>query len=500
MLRVLGSFRKLCDGWSRRDFLHAGSLGMFGLGLADYFRLAELQAAHHDTEAPRSFGRAKSCILLYLYGSPSQLEFCDMKPDAPVEVRGDLKPIRSKLPGCDVCELLPNVAKIMDRVTVVRSMRHPYPIHGVAYALTGTPQAKTDMELNPHDGKHWPFIGSVLDYLGQQGKWKKRAGMVPDNIALPFPFSSQRGVEPTRAGPYAAFLGGGYNPIWTSFNGKATRKAHKTQGKQDVEMDDPYAGMTSDSRLGLTGGSPADVTVDRLNTRLSLLKQMDQARNAIDYSDAGRAYDRHRAMAYQLVTSRRLQIALDFQREPHALREQYGMTLFGQGCLTARRLVEAGSRFVSVFWDEYGEAGSAWDTHWYHYPRMKTELMPGFDRAFFGLIQDLESRGLLDETLVLVMSEHGRTPKLLNVTGGGRDHWSQAYTCLFAGGGVARGKVVGRTDKIGGTVTERPVSPKDILATVYHLLGIDPQTMLTDRTGRPLPLVAEGEVVGEMLA
>src|SRR5207244_3748919 len=190
---------------------------------------------------------------------------------------------------------------------------------------------------------------------------------------------------------------------------------------------------------------------------------------------------------------------LDLNREPLALRDSYGMTLFGQAALAARRLVEAGSRFVTVFVDEYGLAGSGWDTHWDHYPRMKNELLPGLDRAYAGLIADLDSRGLLDETLVLCLSEHGRTPKLQNVPGGGRDHWSQAYSALFAGGGVARGRVVGRTDRQAGAVVERPVSPKDVLATVYHLLGIDPQTTLTDRGGRPLPLVGGGEVVREML-
>jgi uncharacterized protein (DUF1501 family) len=175
------------------------------------------------------------------------------------------------------------------------------------------------------------------------------------------------------------------------------------------------------------------------------------------------------------------------------------MTLFGQSCLVARRLVEAGSRFVTVFWDEYGLAGSGWDTHWDHYPRMKNELLPGLDRAWHGLISDLDARGLLDETLVLCVSEHGRTPRLQNAPGGGRDHWSQAYSCLFAGGGIARGKIVGKTDKIGGTVVDRPISPKDMLATVYHLLGVDHHITLVDRTGRPIPLV-EGNVVKEMFA
>jgi len=205
-------------------------------------------------------------------------------------------------------------------------------------------------------------------------------------------------------------------------------------------------------------------------------------------------------MAYSLIGSEKVRTALDLSREPRRLRESYGMTIFGQAALTARRLIEAGSRFVSVFWDEYGLAGSAWDTHWDHYPRMKQELMPGFDLALAGLIEDLDARGLLDDTLVLCLSEHGRTPKLANVKGGGRDHWSRAYCGLLAGGGVARGKVVGKTDRIAGSVVERPTSPKDILATVYHLLGIDAETTLTDRTGRPMPLVPDGAVISEVLA
>jgi len=200
-----------------------------------------------------------------------------------------------------------------------------------------------------------------------------------------------------------------------------------------------------------------------------------------------------------MIGSEKIRIALDLHREPAPIRESYGLTIFGQAALAARRLIEAGSRFVSVFWDEYGLAGSGWDTHWDHYPRMKNELLPGLDKAFYGLINDLDGRGLLDETLVLCMGEHGRTPKLQNVRGGGRDHWAQAYSCIFAGGGVARGRVLGKTDKHAGSVVERPVSPKDILATLYHLMGVDPHIQLIDRTGRPMPLVAEGEVVKEML-
>ncbi len=499
MLRILGSPHKLCNAMTRRDMLWAGALGLGGLHLADWFRLTAAQAAAPRQE--RSFGRAKACILLYLYGAPSQLELCDLKPDAPVEVRGEFRPVRSSLPGLDVCEHLPHMARVMDRVTVVRSLTHPYPIHGVAYALTGIPQIELAMELSPRDSRHYPFLGSVVDYLGRQGKWRPGRRAVPDNIALPFPFSSQRVGEVPRAGPYAAFLGSASNPVWTSFRGQATRSVVKKLANRQESIPDPYLGVHPESRFDLsaTPGLPVDVTLDRLSGRRGLLEQFDAARRGRNRNAAGRNLDRYRDMAFALLGSERVRDALDLGREPDRVRQSYGMTLFGQAALTARRLVEAGSRFVSVFWDEYGLAGSAWDTHENHYPRMKNELLPGLDRAFAGLVADLDARGLLDETLVLCVSEHGRTPKLQNVPGGGRDHWSQAYTGLFAGGGIAHGQVVGRTDRQGGTVVDSPVSPKDVLATAYHLLGIDPHTTLPDRTNRPIPLVPTGNVVSEML-
>jgi uncharacterized protein (DUF1501 family) len=223
---------------------------------------------------------------------------------------------------------------------------------------------------------------------------------------------------------------------------------------------------------------------------------MEDARRVRDRIDTR---DPFREMAYSLLGSQKVRHALDVRRESARLRESYGHTLFGQSALAARRLVEAGSKFVTVFWDEFGLAGSGWDTHWEHYPRMKNELMPGFDRGFSGLINDLDQRGMLDETLVLVLSEHGRTPKITSANGGGRDHWSQAYTVLLAGGGVARGRVIGKTDSIGGTVVDRPVSPKDLLATAYHLLGYDLETTLTDRTNRPVSLVPAGQVLRDVM-
>jgi hypothetical protein len=417
-----------------------------------------------------------------------------MKPDAPVEVRGELKPIRSALPGCDVVELMPYSARVMDKVTVVRSCTHKHPIHGVAFATTGIPDIDVAMELAPHDGRHWPFIGSVVSYLEQQ---KKDRRPVPDNIALPWQFSSRRVGEVPRAGPYAAYLGGGYNPHFTDFVGEATREITKTLNEKKETFREPYVGISPAARFTLgDAGAAADLTIDRLHARKSLLQQFDDARRGFE---AG-GFARQREMAYSLIGTGKVRDALDVGREPMTVREGYGMTVFGQGCLAARRLVEAGSKFVTVFWDEFGLAGSGWDTHWEHYPRMRNELMPGFDRGFSGLIADLDQRGTLDETLVVVLSEHGRTPKITKEKGGGRDHWSQAYSVLLAGGGIARGRVVGKTDSIGGTVADRPVSPKDVLATMYHLLGYDLETTLTDRTNRPVPLMPEGQVVREVLA
>jgi hypothetical protein len=500
MLRILGSPRRLCDGWTRREMLRAGGLGLLGITLPDYLRLSEAQASESRQPVPRSFGKAKSVILLYLYGSHSQIETFDPKPDAPVEVRGELKSIRSALPGLDVCELLPNLARVMNRVTVVRSVTHPYAIHGVAYATTGAPLTDIPMELNPRDGRHWPFIGSVVDYLGRRGG--RKAPPVPANVALPWPFSTRRVGEVPRAGPYAAFLGGAYNPVWTEFHGKATRSVVKVLNEEKIDVAEPYMGVTPDSRFELATATdlPAEMTLDRLDRRRSLAEQFDRARRDLGAGEAGRGADRYREMAYGLIGSARVRAALDVAREPLPLRESYGMTVFGQAALAARRLVEAGARFVTVIWDEFGLAGSGWDTHWDHYPRMKNELLPGLDRAYAGLITDLDARGLLDETLVLLLSEHGRTPRIQTARGGGRDHWSQCYSVALAGGGAARGRVVGRSDKIGGTVAERPVSPKDILATTYHLLGIDPETVLYDRTNRPLPLAPGGAVLADALA
>ncbi|WZO96143.1 DUF1501 domain-containing protein [Isosphaeraceae bacterium EP7] len=503
MIRVLGGRKQLCDGLTRRDLLHAGGLSLFGMGLTDA-NISALQAASAAAapgETLPGFGKAKACILLFLYGSPSQLETFDPKPAAPSGIRGEWGSIPSNVPGMDVCEMLPKMSRVMDRATVIRSMTHPHPLHGVAFATSGIPRILGPEELNPRDTSHWPFMGSVVEYADRM-KAAHGAADVPGNLVLPFAFSSQRIGEVARAGPYAGFLGGAYDPISVDFDGKATKNAKKTLRDMTWDQPEPYRGITPESRFRVgppMGSNPGvDLTFDRLDRRRSLLDQFERARANAPDDDSG--IERHRSMAYSMLGSPRLRQAFDLDRESADTREMYGMTLFGQATLTARRLVEAGGRFITVFWDEYGLAGTGWDTHWDHYNRMRDELLPGLDQTLSALLLDLDRRGMLDETLVLCLSEHGRTPQITTGQGGGRDHWSRCYSTLLAGGGIARGRVVGRSDKVAGDPVDHPVSPKDILATTYHLLGVAPDTMLADRQGRPMPLTQDAKVIAEALA
>ncbi len=500
MLRLLGSYKRLCDGVTRRDFLQAGGLGLLGLGTQpSVAQLPTTQAA--GTKHTSSFGKAKRCVLLYLYGAASQLETFDPKPDAPQQVRGELGAIATRVPGVQIGELLPQTAGIIDRATIVRSMTHPYPLHASAFTLTSIPTIDVPLQMAPRDPRHWPFIGSVVDYLADQRGDAPPA--IARNIALPWRLSSRRPYAAgDNAGPYGAWLGRAYDPLCTDFHGQGTRVSTYTFGSQTIRCKDPYGPLEPDCRFGLAADAqlPDGVTLDRLNRRRSLLEQFDDARRQLDASTATRSFNDFRRQAFSYLTNSKLGDALDVAREPRGLRERYGMTLFGQATLVARRLLEAGTAFVTVLWDEFELVNSAWDTHYYHYELMREQLCPGLDRALSTLVLDLETRGMLDDTLIVCTTEHGRTPKLENVPGGGRGHWAQAYSTLLVGGGVARGKVVGRTDRIGGAVQDTPISPKDILATMYYLLGIDPETPIQDRQGRPIAVAGEGKVRHELLA
>jgi hypothetical protein len=443
-------------------------------------------------------------LLLYLQGAASQFETWDPKPEAPEDIRGQFGAIPTSLAGVTICEKLPKLAAMVDRLAIVRSMSHKHNNHSNLYTLTGYPAVDFTSETDPFDPRHHPFFGSIIDYLADRRAPAKTPD-VPRNIGLPFSFSTYSQLF-RRAGPYGAFLGSGYNPVWTEFDGQATRKVQRVSlfdGLKDVEIDDPYLGITPESRLRLSQAARLDqtLTLDRLNHRRTLVEQLDDVSRRLDASPATQGLDRFTSMAYSLLTSEKLTRALDIGLEPLSVRERYGMTLFGQSALTARRLLEAGCPLVSVFWDEYKIVNTAWDTHFDHFTRLGDELLPAFDAAVSSLLTDLSDRGLLDETLVLCLTEHGRTPKVESKTrGGGRDHWSQAYSVMLAGAGINAGTVLGASDAIGAFVKQRPVTPEDILSTVYHLKGIDPGTFIPNRLNRPVRLTEHGRIVPELLA
>lgn len=500
MLRILGSTKTLCDRIARRDMLRVGALGAASLTLPDLLRHDALQAG--ESSGNPSVSRAKRVIVLYLYGAAAQHELWDMKPEAPAEIRGICQPIDTVVPGIQVCEHLPQLARVADRCTFIRSMTHPYNIHSAAYTLTGVEKVDIPMELGPYDPRHWPYFGSVIDYLHQQQERSAAPPAVPRNIGLPFQFSS-RSPEFQRGGPYGGFLGRGFNPVWTEFDGAIPKSVDRWRGNEDVSVREPYLSIASDGRFTVSNAATLgpQMTLDRLNVRRTLLEQLDDQLRTVDASPAIRSLDRFQDMAYSLIASSAIRDALDLSREPPELRERYGMTLFGQATLAGRRLLEAGARVVSVFWDEIQTANSAWDTHFSHFERLREELLPGLDLALSSLIIDLEARGMLEDTLVLCLTEHGRTPKLTNtVRGAGREHWSGTYCNLVAGGGFARGRAVGTSDRHGAFVKDDPISPKDVLCTLYHLLGIDPNSTIPNRLGRPMRLVSEGDVMTKLLA
>lgn len=453
-----------------------------------------------STSAPR----AKRCILIYLFGAAPQHETFDPKPDAPVEIQGEMKAIPTSVPGVAFCEGLPRTAAIADRLTVIRSTTHPFPLHGTAYALSGLPAYTTDLEAAPRDPRHWPYIGSVADHLwSRQAATSSEQAGLPRHIGLPWVFNSQADDLGVLAGPYSGFLSRRHDPVWAKFEGNATQVAPKCRHEQAKEYTDPYAAVAPDCRFDLDGPAqfPEGMSSGRFVGRADLLSRIE-SRESLPFAGDVAGYDRNRHLATALLRSPIVRRALDIQQEPAAVRENYGYTLFGQSCLAARRLAEAGTRFVSVFWDPYGTYFSgAWDTHQNHYPRLKQYLLPGFDRAYAALILDLEQRGLLDDTLVLCLTEHGRTPQIdSKPVGAARHHWSRVYSSVLAGGGVHRGAVIGRSDRLGGDVLETPISPKDILATSYHLLGFDPHAVIRDRQDRPFPIAGDGSVRGEVIA
>jgi hypothetical protein len=481
---------------NRRQFIRDSvSCGLAGTALAPVLASADTSVAGRS-----SFGRAKSVVVLYLYGAPSQMDTLDPKPQAPLETRGEFGTISSALPGVAVCEHLPRVASILDRVALVRSMSHDSNNHAVSVALSGLSRSLPVIEANRADSQHWPYFGSVLEWL-----WKRDAANLdtglPTNVILPWPLNAR--TDPNRWSPHAAWLGSAYNPVFPIFRGHGSLEVGNPTANgplPEVGRFDPYDGVTPDSTFVLDGSQlPTEVSAVRFGQRSRLLEQLGEAR--LGQTVAGERYARYQRSAIRLIADPRVSQAVDVAREPESVRRRYGLTLFGMEALAARRLVEAGARVVTAFWDDYAFPNNAWDTHFNHFPRLKQGLCPILDTVLPAFLDDMQDRGLLDETLVMVISEHGRTPAISAVPGGGREHWSGAYWGMFFGAGIRTGQVIGATDRSAAYPVDRPIDPKDILATMYHLLGFDPaRVTVSDRTGRPMHLLPHGTIVPELLA
>jgi hypothetical protein len=464
MFRILGRPYRACDGIPRRDFLRLGMLGPLALSLP---ALSARHTAAANAPKTSSFGRANRCILLFLTGGPPQHDTFDCKPDAPAEIRGELAPIDTNVPGMRVCELFPKLARQADKYCIVRSVTHGDTAHTSAgyTMLSGVLHPKAGVESSsmarPTPDDH-PHVGSLLA-LHRQGR-----GGPPPFISLPEVIKDAAVNEfPGQGG---GFLGKNYDPVRIEAN------------KERTAFNPPALVL------------PQDVTGQRLADR-SLLR--GQINDLVRGTEAIRNLDGQYERALTLLASSSLGDAFALDKEPQKLRDEYGSHLFGQGCLLARRLIEAGVELVTVYWHYEGPDDSpVWDTHWNNYPHLRNRLAPPTDQAASALLADLQQRGLLDETLVLVMGEFGRTPKINGK--GGRDHWPHVQSILLAGAGIRGGTVYGASDMQGAYPAEKPISPADLIATILHLMAVPRDMELHDRTGRPLH-ACSGEPVWGLL-
>ncbi len=453
------SSRRLA-GVTRRDVLRVGGLGAAGLTLPDLLR-ARAAARPARPGGQGSFGRARSCILCFLFGAPAHQDVWDLKPDAPAEYRGEFRPVASSVPGIRVGEHVPRVARTAHRLALVRSVQHPDNTHTVAmhYMLTGRRHAQPD--TNPRNQPtDFPCFGAVMQHL-RPG----RAGL-PSGVSLNAPANQVSANNHVFPGFFAGLLGRRYDPMFVAQDPSAP-------GFDPL----PTAGAAEAGRLGDCRG---------------LLDAVDRGRRAMDACAAVRDFGAYHRQAFDLVTSAAARRAFDLGREPDAVRARYGLSPFGQGCLLARRLVEAGVGLVTVNW---ARDDAYWDTHANNFRDLKDKLLPPFDRGFSALLEDLDGRGLLGETLVVCLGEFGRSPRING--NAGRDHWAACNSVVLAGGGVRGGQVLGASDRTAAYPATAPVSPGDLAATIYHALGIDPHTEVRDALGRPLPL-AEGRPLHEL--
>ena len=445
---------------TRRELLRVGGLGAVGLSLPQL--LASEAAAQKASGGP--IPKADACIVLFLNGGPSHLDMWDMKPSGPVEIRGEFNPISTSLSGVSVCEHLPRLSKQMHRVALVRSMNHSVNnSHAAAVyaALTGHDRGEQGGGAKPTDH---PSPGAVLAKL-RPG----RAGAL-SYVTLPYKTKEGSG-GPLQPGFLAGFMGATYDPFWV--------------------LDDPNSPEFHVRNLSL----PAGVSAQRMLERGRLHASLDRGfRLAADQRLSAMSGFQHQA--FDLLTSHDAQRAFQIKTESASIRERYGRNIYGQSVLLARRLIEAGTRIVTVSWAP--DANATWDTHGQNFKKLKTTLLPQFDAACSSLIEDLNQRGLLDRTLVAVLGDFGRTPKINK--NAGRDHWNGCYSIMLIGGGVKEGFVYGASDRTGTLPIESPVSPGDIVATIYRLLGVDHRHVLYDSLDRPHTVVPKARVVKELIA
>jgi hypothetical protein len=485
MITVLGSPRLCCDGVTRRETLKAGALSLLG----GFFNLPSLLALEQAARARPARGKAKSVILLYLQGGPATQDMFDLKPDAPVGIKSEFKPIATSAPGVAVCEHLPKTARWMHRNVVVRSVYHKGGCHNNLPMYTGYDVPPPDDSPRDTDP---PSMGSVCLYQEHQAGRGRKPGELPRYVYLPCPLGW--GEARRKPGPGGGFLGQGYDPLYTECTAYLDRPMKKSDDMQVVRGEPLF----KDLEL------PEGVTLDRLSGRRGLLRQFDDQLRRAEAKPGLDGYTGKQKLAFDLLTSARIREAFDLSREPDRVRERYGKTLFGNSTLLARRLVERGVRFVNVSWDNFRErfefppSNQVWDTHERNFPILKENHLPNFDWTYSALLEDLSLRGLLDETLVVVMGEMGRTPKING--NGGRDHWTFCYSVLLAGAGVRGGSVYGASDAHAAYVKDKPVRIRDLCATIYHCLGIDPETMVRDHGGRPIPVAHGGRPLEAILA
>jgi hypothetical protein len=447
----------------RREFLWCGAAVGLGLSLPDYFRAVGQVSNLSHKQAGSTFGRARSVIILYLHGGHAQQETWDPKPDGPSPARGEFGAIATSVPGTRISELLPRCAQIMHHMAVIRSLSHGNANHVQAAltAMTGHehPPAVESRGDFPPSQTDFPPFGAVLNHL-------RRAGPLPTWVQVGPVMRRFNGTVIHGQSP--GFLGARNGPLVVDQNLKAS----------DVRVDAVSA--------------QADVPVLRLSGRRNLLDQVEEQRRRLAQAAEVQSYGAFQERALNLLTSPATAQAFDLAREPAAVRARYGPTDFGQGCLLARRLAEAGVPIINVHFCQ-SPAGS-WDTHGRHFSQMKEHLCPIFDQALSALVTDLDQRGLLGQTLVLPTAEFGRTPRING--GGGRDHWPFVYSVAMAGGGTRGGTVYGASDNIAAHPTANAHHPRDLAATVYHLLGVPEDTVIYDQTQRPHTLVVGRKIDG----